>query len=390
MTESATDTPALAGATGSVADSWVTRAEAALDGRRADPDVTLVSPQRPALLDGDGGEALIAPLLAGFLWAAAIFRELQSGQTDPLALLLRWLALGLSVRAARLLWQLGTRFKLWLQAPRYGMAITDEGFLLRMPTLDLPVAKGDVIDVREQGDWRTRSGRRFHHVYVATRPSSGRILVTVPPVLDDNPGLLAERLMRWLGPPPTLDQEHVFPAPDPLPSKLYEAAAAGEAPSGVIALRHGSAWVERGPYFTVLLGLTLLERWLSLDAALRTRLGPAPLALIVTCTLIVPFAWWRMTRRHLAPRRGLSLVLTPAEMLLRTPSGIHRVPWKSLQRVSIEAKRAWSILSGNRIQRSLLIERHNEPQIRYDEVFLGMPAEAVAAIVDAYRRGRLP
>lgn len=370
------------------AGSWVARAEATLDGRDTDASVTLLSGQRPPVLDGEGSDALIASWIAGFLWAAAIFRETQSGQSDPIALLLRWLALGLSVRALRLTYRLIARMKLWFDAPRYKLAITDDGLLLRTPTLDLPLARTDVVDVREEGDWRNRSGRRFHHVYLATRPETGRVLVSLPPVLDETPGLLAERLMRWLG-PPNVDAPN-FPEADPLPSKLYEAVASGETRPGVIAIAHGKRWLERGPYFTVLLGLVLLERWLQLDPVVRMRLGVAAQGLIVACVLVVPFAWYISTRRMLAPRRGLSLVFTPSELLLRTGSGIHRVPWHSLKRITVETRRSWSLLTGNQQQRGLLIERQNDPEIRYDEVFLGMPAEAVAGLAEAYRRGRLP
>ncbi len=368
--------------------SWVERAEAALDGRGHEPELTLLLGQRPPVLDGEGSDAMLAPWLAGFLWAAAIFREAQSGQTDPLALLLRWLALGLSVRALRLTWRLLLRVKLWIEAPRYRLAISDGGLLLRTPQVDIPVAKTDVVEAREQGDWRTRSGRRFHDVYVVTRPETGRVAVTLPPVLDETPGLLAERLMRWCGPPSA--EPPTYPAPDPLPSKLYDAVAAGESVPGVIALHHGSRWLERGPYFTFLLGLVLLERWLALGQELRLKLGVAPVALIVTCVVIVPALWTWTTRRMLAPRRGLSLVLTPSELMLRTGSGIHRVGWASLKRVSIEGRRSWSILTGNQMQRSLLLVRQNDPEIRYDEVFLGAPAEVVAGLIEGYRRGRLP
>lgn len=368
--------------------SWVARAEAALDGRGASPGITLLTGRRPPLLDGEGSDALVAPLIAGFLWTAAIFLEAQSGQTAPVALLLRWLALGLSVRAFRLVWRLLLRLKLWVDAPRYGLAIADEGLLLRTPTFDVPLSKPDVVNAVEQGDWRTRSGRRFHQVYLVTKPTTGRLFVALPPVLDETPGLLAERLMRWCAPPSA--EPPTFPPPDALPSKVYEEAAGGGTAPGVIALPHGTGWLERGPYFTVLLGVTLLERWLHLGQEARVSLGLAPVALIATCIAVVPLAWHRITLRLLAPRRGLSLVLTPAEMLLRTGSGIHRVAWREIKRVTIESRRSWAILSGTQHRRNVLIERREEPEVRYDEIFLGAPAEVVTSLIDAYRRGLLP
>lgn len=368
--------------------SWIASAEAALEGRGTFPGITLLPGRRPPLLDGEGSDALVAPLMAGFLWTAVVFLETQSGQTAPVALLLRWLALGLSVRALRLVWRLLLRVKLWMDAPQYGLAIADEGLLLRTPNFDIPLAKVDVVSAVEQGDWRTRSGRRFHQVYLVTKPSTGRLYVALPPVLDETPGLLAERLMRWCGPPSA--EPPTFPPPEALPSKIYEGAARGETPAGTIALAHGNGWLERGPYFTVLLGVTLLERWLHLGQEARVSLGVAPAALIATCLLVVPLIWHRVTLRLLAPRRGLSLVLTPAEILLRTGSGIHRVAWREIKRVTIESHRSWAILSGTQHRRNVLIERREEPEVRYDEIFLGAPAEVVTSLLDGYRRGLLP
>jgi len=40
--------------------------------------------------------------------------------------------------------------------------------------------------------------------------------------------------------------------------------------------------------------------------------------------------------------------------------------------------------------KTLVLKRKDEPPIRYDEAFLGVPAEVAQALLDAYRTGALP
>src|SRR4051812_732712 len=93
--------------------NWIERAEAALEGV-ADPTATgveLLLGKPPPILDTYGGRALLAPLLAAFMIAAASFLEQQRGPLDPGGLVLRLLALALVVRSVVLWMPLALRIQ---------------------------------------------------------------------------------------------------------------------------------------------------------------------------------------------------------------------------------------------------------------------------------------
>lgn len=376
--------------------NWIHAAEAALSGPSSTEgavDVLTVGP--PPVLDAAGIRALLAPFLAGFMWAATIFRELQADQPfDPLALLLRLLALALSVRALVLLAQFTRRLRLWLRTRRHALALTPDGLLYRSPSGDVAILRDDILDVRERGRWGDRAGRRFAEVYVVTRPASGRTHLSLPPLFERTPGVLVERLMRWLG--PRADEaaapgERSLPQanPDALPSKLWEQVASGAQVDGVCAIPHGSAWILRGPYASVLLGLAVLEGFIRLPEANREAAGSTMPLVLVGALIIVPIAWFAFTRAHIKPRLGLAMVLTPAELLLRLRSGVMRVAWAQVAGAELETRAAWSILLGAHEARALVLRRKNAAEIRYHESFVGMPVEVVASLCEAYRKGTI-
>src|SRR4051812_33938496 len=169
--------------------SWIESAETALRGvgsaTSSNAEVEVLQPGRPPVFDAEGVKSLVAPFMAAVIWACAIFREVQSGTAlDPLALLLRLLALAMTVRAVTLLWRLGTRLRLWSQSSQYGLALTPEGLLYRTPAMDVALPREDILEVRERGRWRDRGGRRFADVYVITQPRTGRLFVALPPVFE--------------------------------------------------------------------------------------------------------------------------------------------------------------------------------------------------------------
>ncbi|MDD9971641.1 MAG: hypothetical protein OXR73_35690 [Myxococcales bacterium] len=368
--------------------TWIDTAEAALrgeapEGGEAVPVVT------PPVLDGTGTRGVIAPFMAAFFGAAAYLQEQRSGPFDPIALGLRVLALSMTARTivlGRHLWQ---RLQIRLAARNYGLALTDGGLLLRTPTADLALAREDILAVKERGDWRKRGGSRWNEVYLITRPRSGRAYVTLPPVFDQTTGVLAERLMRWLGPVEG-PEDYEPPPPTELPSKVFEQAAAGDASQDLTVIRHGAAWLRRGPYVTVLVGIAILDGFVRLPAESRDQVGPMAPGLIVFSLLVVPILWALLIRYDIAPRRGLSLVLTPGEMLMRTRQGVHVVRWKNLDSLKLDSKRRWSLLYGQHESRSLVIARSNADTITYLESFLGAPVEVVIALCNAYRKGLLP
>jgi hypothetical protein len=367
--------------------NWVERAEAALRGEPA-ADVEIVPHGRPAILDAAGRRAVVAPFAAGFLWAGAIFREGLSDPLDGLALLLRLLALAATLRAAIGLGLLGRRLRQVARSRRYALALTDHGLLLRTPETDYALAKDDILDVREHGDWHGRGARRWADVYLVTRPASGRLHLALPPLFERTPGVLAERLMRWRG--VVEPRERPAEAPVELPSKLFEAVAAGEQAEGVTAIGHGRGFLRRGPYATVLLGAAILDGLLRSSPVVRERLGAAAPAVLALCLLVVPILWWLVARRALAARRGVALLLTPAELLQRTPAGVQRLRWSQITRIEIAARTAWSILHGAHEARSVVLHAKNGGDTRVAEAFLDVPAEVAAGLCEGYRKGALP
>ena len=103
--------------------------------------------------------------------------------------------------------------------------------------------------------------------------------------------------------------------------------------------------------------------------------------------MLVPLGWLVLALRHVAPRKGLALVLTPAELMLRTRAGVLAIPWPDLVKVSVAERPSFSVLLGLHTARALVLTRRDAPSVRYDEEYLGLPAYVVAAIADAHRRG---
>jgi hypothetical protein len=391
--------------------SWIESAETALRGTASVPsaaaEVEVLRASPPPVFDADGVRALLAPFMAAFMWAATIFREVQSGTPlDPLALFLRLLALAMTVRAITLLWLLGRRLRLQLNHSGYALALTQDGILYRTPDMDLALPREDILEVRERGRWRDRGGRRFADVYVVTQPRSGRLFVALPPVFERTPGVLAERLMRWLGAPEPNDSDAEATdaqltatapqptatdsnTPQPLASELWERIARGERPPGVTAIPHGSAWLQRGPYASMLLGLAVLEGYVRLPQATREKVDVTVPLMLVAALIVVPIGWLVITRTQLKARRGLAAILTPTELLLRTRAGVLRATWRNIQRIEIDSRATWSLLLGAHEARTLIIRRKSAPPLQFHESFIGAPLEVVTALCDAYRKSRL-
>jgi hypothetical protein len=195
--------------------------------------------------------------------------------------------------------------------------------------------------------------------------------------------------MRWRGVLPEPDAREAA-RPTELPSKLFDAAARGQAPEGVVALRHGHGWLHRAPYATVLLGVVLLDGFLRLPPPLRSQLGALVPAVTALCLAVVPLGWLTLMRLDVAPRKGLSLVLTPAELMMRTRAGVLRVPWDELGKLEIVTRTGWSIVRGAFDARTLVLNRSEDGPIHYAEAFLGAPAEVVVALCEAYKKRVLP
>lgn len=397
-----------------MASGWIERADEALAGRAAS-GIDVLTGQRPRVLDAEGARALLAPVIAAFFWAGAVFREGLAGQPlDPLALLLRLLALAMTARSFLLGAALWRRLRVWTRVRAYALALADEGLVLRTPAGDFAVPREDVLDVVEHGVWGERGGRRWADVYVVTRPEAGRLHLALPPVFLATPGMLAERLMRWRGAVARTDatdatgevgdvgatdtDARTTPAAGApsdasetptLPSKLWEELAAGARPGGIAVVPQGTGWLRRGPYATVLLGVAVLDGFVRLPSTARAAIGaPAPIV-IALCLVIAPLAWVLLMRRVVAAQRGIALAFTPSEILTRTRAGVQRIPWSHVTRFEITSRTVWSILHGAERARALVVHRKNDDALAFSEEFLGIPAEVALAHGESHRkRGR--
>lgn len=342
----------------------------------------------PPILEGDGIRGLLGPLLAATAWAGASFREMVSGPVDPLALFMRLLAIGLSVRALFLLSGLLRRIWLGMNASRARLVLMEEGMYARLPDGEHVMLRSEIAGVTEHGAWQGRGGRRFSPVYVVGS-TAAPLFVTLPPIFEDTPGVLAETLMRWLGAKDG-PETPTFPDPVGLASKTYDDAAHGTLSAGTLAVQHGTRWLRGGPYSSILLAIAVADGWLRAPEAVRHAIGPFAVVGAVVVSIIAPIGWILVARREINPRHGLAMVLTPAEVLFRTRSGVLRTRWAKLARVNIDERNAWSVLEGFHKSRALVLRRKEDEPIRYEEVFLGIPAEVAQVLLDAYRRGALP
>lgn len=342
----------------------------------------------PPVLEGDGIRGLLAPMLAATAWAGATFREMVSGSVDPLALFMRLLAIGLSVRALFLLSALVRRVALGFASSRARLVLMEHGLYARLPDGEHTFLRSEIAGITEHGAWQGRGGRRFSPVYVVGS-TAAPLYLTLPPIFEETPGVLAEQLMRWLG-PKNGPETPTFPDPSGLASKAYDEAASGVPSAGVLAVKHGTRWLRGGPYSSALLAIAVTDGWLRAPEAVRDAVGPWPVVGALVVSIVVPLGWIAIARREIRPRHGLAMVLTPAEVLFRTRAGVLRTRWGKLARVNIDERNAWSVLEGFHKARALVLRRKEDEPIRYEEVFLGIPAEVAQVLLDAYRRGELP
>jgi hypothetical protein len=362
--------------------NWIERAEAVFDGVAADPTasgVELLLGRPPPILDAYGRRALlVTPLLAAFMIAAATFLEQQRGPLDPVGLVLRLLALSLAVRSVVLCVPLVGRIRTYLHHRDYKLALTEAGLLLRTPQCDVAVEKRDIIDVCEQLRPRKEREPGWSLLFVVTRPQSGRLYVSIPPVFARTPSLLVEQLTAWSS--SDVQAEAVVHAGADAPSGTGESNV-------TIPWRRGLP--ARGPYATMLLGVVLLEGYLRMPEAMRARLTTLVISVVVACVIVLPLAWLSLRRLRMGPRDGAALRLSSAEFIVSTRRGPQHIRWREVTRVEAQVNAMWSLLSGVHEVRALVLRRFGVDTIRRTDEMLETPIEVVSRICEAYRTGLL-
>ena len=344
----------------------------------------------PPIFDLRGLADAALPVIAGLLFWAVAVRDETAEATDAAALILTVLALLAAAQGVVGGVRLVGRFRVAAKARHMRLSLDEERLVvegLGGPDGRVAIDRGDILAIRERGHWGGRGGRRrYSEVYVITSPEAGRTHLTLPPVFAESPGQLAEALMRWRGPVQG-PADYAPPDPSRLASRVYDDAARGKTPDGGVVIRHGRGWLGRGPYVTALLGLALILRWLRFDPETAALIGPEAVLSIAFGAIIMPIGWVVLSMREVRPRKGLALVITPAEVLIRTRHGVLRATFRNLEAPRIDERPAWSALFGLYTDRTLVIARKGQPPIRYEEAFLGAPAEVAAALMEAMKRG---
>lgn len=347
---------------------WIERAEAALGGHD-DPNIEVLAGAPPPLLDATGRRALLSPLLAGFLWSAAVFVEQLRGPLDSLSLLLRLLALAITLRSALLALTWLRRARIYAQHRRYALAISDEGLLLRTPRTDVALVRDDIVEICAQTVLaRGREGSGWADVYIVTKPQSGRTFACLPPVFSRNSELLAEQLGQWRG--------DVSVAPDSEPASTTE-----------IDRKRG--FPRRGPIATVLLGLVLLESYLRLPEAARSYATGWVAAVVVTCTVLIPAAWLLAERVRLGPGRAPLLSISASHVSLATRRGARRMTWSQATKIEVRIRGSWSLMQGAHDVRALSVGAFDASAVQFGEEQLALPIDVARALCDAYRNGTI-
>jgi hypothetical protein len=99
--------------------------------------------------------------------------------------------------------------------------------------------------------------------------------------------------------------------------------------------------------------------------------------------------WLVWMGRRRATRLGIAMLLTPEELIVRGPGGAVGAPWGQLAGTAVVTRLGWSPFFGSFTARSLSLGDPHGTHLTIDAGFLGVPAEVLAALVEAYRAGRV-
>jgi hypothetical protein len=370
----------------SATPSWLAPLREAADGR-SHPGVEVIRGAAPGLFASDGVHAITSLLLAGLVIAAAVLRSgLAAGGFDLIALLLRCASVAFALRAVIALVRWGRRVARDGGATRHVLALSEHGLLHRTPDGERWLAREDVIALALPEERALRGvAVSLQPLYVVGRPQRAPVSWMLPPYFATSSEVLSARLQRWRGTPPS--RAPSFAPPAVSAEERYARAARGQPGTGEVPVPEGFGYRLRAPY-GVLLALVFVADAVLHAGAMRDELLPAAAlsALLAPAALLVWFAWLRRKRRA---RLGMAMLLTGEELLVRGPHGTVSVPWTQLASVEVGTRSAWSPFVGRYLVRTLAFSAVDGTHMQFDAAFLGVPAEVVAALADAYRTGVL-
>lgn len=366
-------------------DSGLAILRGALQGR-GQPGVEQVRGEAGGYLDPAVLRALSAPLIAGFMVAAAVFRgQVNDAVLDPLGAVLRTLAFAFAVRALLLLaaW--------WRQRARAGraaeqaLAWSEHGILFRDGQSEVFAARSEVVGIDLREERRTPWGRqRARPLWITLRSEGAPRYIELPANVCRNSELLHARLSRWWAEPEPEDAADEAPsAPGVDGHAIYQRAVAGELPPGATAVREGQRWLRRGPYGALLVAFFVLDLLRSVGGGQGWPMAAGALALCAA----VPAGWWLWMRRRARPRGGLAMLLTPAQLLVWGTGSVVELPWHELGEVEVESRNQWSPFVGAYPVQQLVLTTTAGEALRFDADLLSVPPEVVGALCRGYRRG---
>jgi hypothetical protein len=373
---------------GSAVESWDTPLRRAIRGS-AQAGVETLRGARPSLFNAQTAAALTSVILAAFMCLAARFRsELAAGQLDLIASVLRAAALAFVVRAVID----GVRALQVIVEDRTAstasLALAADGLCLRLGDQEESVPRAQVLGISAPEALPSRTlPVRPEPILVSLMPVAGRPRVlTLPPYFAQTTEIALARLTRWSGASTASVQGKNDPEePDgnEAPDAHYERAAGGQLERGDVVIPEGSGYLLRAPY-SALLGLAFaLDVFFS--AGTSRALIATPVLAACLLSLLVLAAWFVWIARRRQSRRGIGMLFTRAELLLRGPHGVVAVPWAQLLSTELKLTARWSPFVGTYAARMLILTTNTGERMLFDRSFLGVPLEAIEVLCRHYR-----
>jgi hypothetical protein len=343
---------------------------------------------RPSFLNAQTAHALTSAVLAAFVILAARFRsELSAGQLDLIASGLRVAALAFVLRAlidfarfARAL--VGDRVARSAQ-----LVLTPDELVLRVAGEEQRVRRDEVLGISAQETLPTRTlPARPDAIALTLTPRGGKPrVVFVPPYFAPTSEIALARLTRWRGAAPDgparePNEELAGPIDDAVqaPDAHYERAASGSTTEPDVVIPEGRGYLLRAPY-TALLGMCFaLDVFFS--AGTSRLLIATPVVAACALSIAVLVAWFAWITRKRKSRRGIGMLLTRAELLLRGPHGVVAVPWAQLASTELRVSARWSPFVGSYAVRVLTLGTNTGERMIFDQSFLGVPLEVVEVL----------
>jgi hypothetical protein len=353
----------------------------------AQASVEVLHGARPTLLNAQTASALTSAILAAFVCLAARFRsELAAGQLDLIASALRTAALAFVLRAlidlarsARALWH-------DREAARATLVLSDHGLLLRVGEREESVHRDELLGIGASEALPSRTlPARPEPLLLTLTPRAGQPrLLELPPYFAPTSEIALARLTRWWGREraPRSEQSSERPEQE-APEAHYERAARGQLSERDLVVPEGRGYLLRAPY-TALLGLVFaLDVFLSAGPSRALIAGPVSLA--GALSLFALLAWFAWIARRRSSRRGIGMLFTRAELLLRGPQGVVAVPWAQLQDAELKLSARWSPFVGAYPARTLILSTNAGERMVFDRAFFGVPLEVIAVLCEWYR-----